>query len=263
MNQIISKISLKKNKAQAAVTDSLFFLIIIVSLCVLLFRYSSTYGLRVQESISNLYFQEYTNSAMKTIFYTTVPLDFDLNLDKPVAKDYLIVAIKQDFFADGHIGATGSDINALNTTDNENIAKFNLFQTIKSIMRPLDSYDYTFYLLNTGTNISTSTDLFHFFMIKKTLFSEASDENADYKYQTYYTNEGSQYYLCNPNTTQDVISVISKGNKIFSSSVPLNFKKIDSGGTTNMHLNSTFAIWPATVNINPSDLDLLKCQEFP
>jgi len=260
MNQIISKISLKKNKAQAAVTDSLFFLIIIVSLCVLLFRYSSTYGLRVQESISNLYFQEYTNSAMKTIFYTTVPLDFDLNLDKPVARDYLIVAIKQDFFADGHIGATGSDINALNTTNNENIAKFNLFHTIKSIMRPLDSYDYTFYLLNT----SSSSELFHFFMIKKTQFNVSNDVNKDYKYQTYYTNEGSQYYLCDPNTTQDVISVISKGNKIFSSSVPLNFKQIyPNGSIENMHLNSTFAIWPATVNINPSDLDLLKCQEFP
>ena len=259
MNQIISKISLKKNKAQAAVTDSLFFLIIIVSLCVLLFRYSSTYGLRVQESISNLYFQEYTNSAMKTIFYTTVPLDFDLNLDKPVAKDYLIVAIKQDFFADGHIGATGSDINALNTTDNENIAKFNLFHTIKSIMRPLDSYDYTFYLLNT----SSSSELFHFFMIKKTIFDEDSTKIGSHKYQKYYTNKGSQYYLCNPNTTQDVISVISKGNKIFSSSVPLNFKKIDSGGTTTMHLNSTFAIWPATVNIGEEDIELLNCKEFP
>jgi hypothetical protein len=259
MNQIISKISFKKNKAQAAVTDSLFFLVIIVSLCILLFRFSSTYGLRVQNSISDLYFKEYTNSTMKTIFYTTVPLDFDLNLDKEVARDYLIVAIKQDFYADGIIGA--GDINSLNTNDYVDIPKFNLFHTIKAIMKPLDSYDYVFYLQNT----SQSGSLFSFFMIKTTNFTEDTTKDKYSKYQTYYDINGSSYYLCSPNTSQDVINIVSKGNKIYSSSVPLNFKKISdnsNGDIIDIKLNSTFAIWPATADITKNNLQSLNCNKI-
>ena len=51
----------KRGSGQAAITDALFFLTIIVTLSVLMFRFSSTYGERIETATSNLYFKDYSN----------------------------------------------------------------------------------------------------------------------------------------------------------------------------------------------------------
>ena len=258
----------KKRKGQAAVTDALFFLMIIVTLAVLMFRYSSSYGERVDQSISDLYFKEYANSAMRTIFYTSIPLNYDLNYQQGQETDYLMTAIKHDYYADQVIGAEDSDINSLtiadaaDNPDYDDIVKFNLYHMIKSIMRPLNNYDYVFYMYDESEN-------FIFFVLKLTNFVDSETEGLP-RYRRIYSIDSDNpysYYLCNPQDYTIVRSIISKANKIYSSSIPMYFQHYtDLESQTNIQVNSTFAIWPATVDISQtapedslSDKEKLNC----
>ncbi len=239
---------IKTKKGQAAITDALFFLLIIVTLAVLLFRYSSTYGTRIEKASSDLYFKDYTNSVLRTVFYTSVPLDFDLNIHSAKETDYLMTQIKQDFFADGKIGH--SDLNVLGTSDYRDIAKYNLFHTIKSTMFPLKSHDYVFYLYN------QKDDNFFYFMIKITEFNCEQSQN-DTRTRS-CSREGEVFYLCNPEGGYaKVRSIISKSPTIFSSSIPLNFIQYAPTTTSDAGLTTiaTFAIWPSTVDINSEILE--------
>lgn len=249
---------LKSKKGQAAITDALFFLLIIVTLSVLLFRYSSTYGTRIEKASNDLYFKDYTNSVLRTIFYTSVPLDFNLDIRQARETDYLMTQIKQDFYADGKIGST--DINTLGTTYND-IAKYNLFHTVKATMYPLKSHDYVFYLYDQTQN----NDTFFYFMIKLTNF-QCTSISGPTKTMSCSVNpdEPETYYLCDPEGGySQVRSIISKSPTIFSSSVPLSFIKYTSLASEQREFLTiaTFAIWPATTDINPDDLDLLNCEE--
>jgi hypothetical protein len=155
------------NKGQAAITDALFFLTIIIALCVLMFQFSATYGDRINLATSELYFKEYSNSALKTIFYSEIPLNFskDINADT-LETDYLMTAIKADYYDNGKIGS--GDINFLDNSNVLNIAKYNLFNSIKAIMYSMPNYDYLFYLQN------ESNSEFEIFIMKITNFEEES-----------------------------------------------------------------------------------------
>lgn len=258
----------KKRKGQAAVTDALFFLMIIVTLAVLMFRYSSSYGERVDQSISDLYFKEYANSAMRTIFYTSIPLNYDLNYQQGQETDYLMTAIKHDYYADQVIGAEDSEINSLTIADAAgnpdygDLVKFNLYHMIKSIMQPLNNYDYVFYMYD-------SSEDFIFFVLKLTNFMDSETDGLP-RYRKIYSINNEipySYYLCDPISYNSVRSTIFKANKIYSSSIPMYFQHYtDSESQINIQVNSTFAIWPATVDISQpstetyqSDIEKLNC----
>ena len=253
---------MRTKKGQAAITDALFFLLIIVTLSVLMFRYSSTYGDRIDQASSDLYYKEYTNSVLKTIFYTSVPLDFDLNLYSEVPNDYLMTQIKQDYYASGKIGI--SDINQL-SENYIDIPKYNLFHVLKATMKPLESYDYLFYLYN-GDDLN-----FIYFSIKNTNFTPGTQSTGiaaargimDYNLDT---DNPYSYYLCDPDTYDDVRAVVSRSSKIFSSSIPLVFTYNYShenviGYKDDIRIIATFAMWPATVDINSTILEALNCNE--
>ncbi|HRS42918.1 MAG TPA: hypothetical protein P5530_03565 [Candidatus Diapherotrites archaeon] len=262
---------IKTRKGQAAITDALFFLVIIVTLSVLMFRYSSTYGSRIEKASSDLYYKEYTNSVLKTIFYVSVPLDFDLNLEKTKQNDYLMALVKQDYYAHGKLGF--SDMNDLDADNYLDIAKYNLFHTIKATMRPLESQDYLFYLYR-----NKEPEGFVYFTIKNTRFKIPSNNQQsptdkqgkvdkvrgvkNYELE----NNPYHYYLCAPESYEDVRSVVSKSSKIFSSSIPLAFthNKSDIQQLSiedDIVITSTFAMWPATVDINSESLAKLNCKE--
>ncbi|MFH0905703.1 MAG: hypothetical protein V1824_00010 [archaeon] len=250
----------KRGSGQAAITDALFFLTIIVTLSVLMFRFSSTYGDRIETATSNLYFKDYSNSALRTIFYTSIPLNYDLNLDSTQETDNLMTAIKEDYFPDGKIGT--SEINSISTDTYGDIVKFNLYHTIKAVMQPMPNYDYVFYMLN------TSTGNFDFFVIKLTNF--VKDDSGHYLggkvvYDIDETKSYS-YMLCDPDDYPSVRNIISKGNLVFSSSTPLVFYKGDNSEQNN--LTVTFAIWPANASIKKEDLldetsSTLHCKLIP
>jgi hypothetical protein len=239
-----------KSKGQAAMTDSLFFLTIIVALCVLLFKFSSTYGERIDLSINNLYFKEYTNSSLKAIYYADIPLDFDKNINNSIEIDYLITAIKTDFLPDGKIGF--SDINSLtNTDDDRDLAKYNLFHTVKSLMHPLTNYDYIYYINN-----ATSPNVFFYFMIK-------INEKVDYSGTT---DIESKYYLCDPLSLNSVREVVENANKIFSSSTPLILQKRSTTENEDISAISNITIWPSAETIDEDliteEIENLNCKEY-
>ncbi len=260
----------RKKKGQAAVTDALFFLMIIVTLAVLMFRYSSSYGDRVDQSISDLYFKEYANAAMRTIFYSSIPLNYDLNYQSGQEVDYLMTAVKHDYYPDKLIGKN-PDINqmriadAAGNPDYDDIVKFNLYHMVKSIMRPLNNYDYVFYIYD-------ADEKYIFFLLKLTNYEDVTDQTSNLaKYRKIYSIDSDNpysYYLCNPQDYTIVRSIISKANKIYSSSIPMRFQYYTPETTlTDVAVNTTFAIWPATVDIssNPisndfSDIEKLRCK---
>lgn len=233
-----------KSKGQAAMTDSLFFLTIIVALCVLLFKFSATYGERIDISINNLYFKEYTNSSLKAIYYSDIPLDFDKNINNSLEVDYLITAIKTDFLPDGRIGF--SDINKLDYQDVRDLAKYNLFHTVKSLMYPLTNYDYIYYINNAST-----PNEFYYFMIK----INEKDSSGDIE---------SKYFLCDPLSINNVRTIVENANKIFSSSTPL-ILKLSGDDSEDISAISNITIWPSTGAINSdllNDIENLNCSEY-
>ncbi len=244
-------IELKKDKGQAAMTDSLFFLTIIVALCVLLFKFSSTYGDRIDLAINNLYFKEYTNSTLKTIFYTDIPLDFDKNTEQSLETDYLITAIKSDFLYNKKIGF--SDTNSLSEDNPRDISKFNLFHTIKSLMYPLPNYDYLYYIQNVSGQVHETL----YFMLKINYIDDTTG-----KLET-------KYYFCDPTGTSTIRSLVQRANKIYSSSTPLIFKINENNQISEVRAVSNLTIWASTKSISPEiieeDSDFkenLKCKEY-
>lgn len=254
---------IKTKKGQAAITDALFFLLIIVALSVLMFKYSSTYGDRIDKASYDLYYKEYTNSVLKTIFYTSTPLDFDLNLYSSLQNDYLMTQVKQDYYAHGKIGI--GDINNLVKGDYLDLSKYNLFYTLKATMKPLESHDYLFYLYD-------SEDYnFVYFSIKNTNFTGTPQTAGNYGARGIMdynlTADPYNYYLCDPDSYDDVRAIVSKSSKIFSSSIPLtftyNFSTTNNIGYDEDRIIATFAMWPATVDINSTMLkDQLHCNEI-
>lgn len=243
-------IELKKDKGQAAMTDSLFFLTIIVALCVLLFKFSATYGDRIDLAINNLYFKEYTNSSLKAIYYTDMPLDFEKNILNSLETDYLITAIKSDYLFNEKIG--GSDINSLNKDNIKDLSKYNLFHTIKSLMHPLPNYDYIYYIQN------TSNSQFIYFMLK---INEIEG-----------TDITSKYYLCEPLSIDPVRYLVQRSNKLYSSSTPLMFKTLRSRDASEVRTVASLTMWPSTSSINSEllasnfeeneNIFNLKCKEY-
>jgi len=114
-----------------------------------------------------------------------------------------------------------------------------------------------------------SSEDFIFFVLKLTNFEDSGAENLPRYRRIYSINDETpySYYLCDPINYDSVRATISKANKIYSSSIPMYFQHYtdDSESQTNIQVNSTFAIWPATVDISQpvegslSDIEKLNC----
>ncbi|MDP6670836.1 MAG: hypothetical protein QGI60_03400, partial [archaeon] len=59
-------------KGQAAVTDAIYFLMIVSGLSTLLFFFSVNYGASVEEQLGLEYLSEYAVSAQKTLLYSSI-----------------------------------------------------------------------------------------------------------------------------------------------------------------------------------------------
>jgi hypothetical protein len=141
---------------------------------------------------------------------------------------------------------TGGDnhqfINQISGEDSD-IAKYNLYHTIKAVMNPLPTYDYIFYLYN--VNLMR----FEFVLIKATDFGEG-EKSINYQ-MTYNPNQMvSKYYLCNPKSYSDVRNLVEKVNRVYASSIPLQFVSKNE----DYQINNTFATWAATTSITIKDL---------
>lgn len=125
-------------KGQAAVTDTIYFLLIVTGLCVFMFSFANSYGAAASSEIGRQYYLDYSSSALKTILYSSTPRDITQTLsydpvsDDAVELDHLSAFIKEDYADDSQL------------KDDTQISVAN---TIRNIMRPVaDSFDYLFYI---------------------------------------------------------------------------------------------------------------------
>ena len=120
-------------KGQAAVTDALFFLLVVISLSVFLFGFANSYGSSIKQQVSEESSTTFATNSLKTILYSSTPRDPSQSIyDSDAEIDYLLAILKEDYADDQIIG------------DREKLV---LGKTISSILSPIsDSTDYIFYI---------------------------------------------------------------------------------------------------------------------
>lgn len=185
-------------RAQAAITDALYFLTIVAALCLFLFIFATQYGATVGQSIKDRYLEEYEASALKTILYSSTPRDPSQTLDNSREIDFLLAAVKEDF----------ADDSALDET------KVTLLDNIRLIMNSKsDSFDYIFYIYS-----SQSADPFPFFVYYKSQWPEGTSvphvvggrviecTNTTDPNDPGYC--GHKFYFCDPEKLSDIDNLL-------------------------------------------------------
>lgn len=87
------------SRGQAAVTDSFYFLMIVTGLCILLFSYSSNYGVSIDSSLARKYTSDFATDALKTFLYSSTPRNPANSIyDSGIEIDHLLAYIKEDYY---------------------------------------------------------------------------------------------------------------------------------------------------------------------
>lgn len=160
-------------KGQAAVTDTLYFMLIISGLCVFVFSFSNGYGALVSERLALQYSTDYSTAALKTILYSSVPRHAGDNFfsGSDVETDHLLAVVKEHYADTGEIGTAGNLL-----ADN-----------IIAIMRPASgTYDYAFYIYD----VDNQGIIFSFFHISK-----GSLDPTDLKYRSIGSPDEDEPYV--------------------------------------------------------------------
>ncbi|MEK6959163.1 MAG: hypothetical protein AABW59_03910 [archaeon] len=172
---------LREKKAQAALTDSIFFLAIVATLCTSLFYFAINYGTQMESQLNSFYSSDFANDSLKVINYVNVmrngnSIFSELGRGETAEYDYLLALIKEDYSDDQEISPETRD---------------SIAYTLHSVLRPFDdSVDYTYYLL------SESEDKFLFLLMAVHECDGDKEEclnpsNADKKINR-------NYYYCEP-----------------------------------------------------------------
>jgi len=135
-------------KGQAAVTDALYFLLIVTFLSVFLFGFANNYGNTVRELITDEYNSTFATNALKSILYASTPRDPNYDVfDDEAEIDYLLAILKEDYADDQDI---------------DEIERKVLGKTILSIMSPVgDTFDYIFTIQTSGESKNFVYIFFH------------------------------------------------------------------------------------------------------
>ena len=212
--------ALKMNpKGQAALTDALYFLMIVSIISTMLFFYASNYGLTLQQRVSNQYWREYTTGALETILYSSTPRIAGNSLESTAEVDYLLAAVKEDFAEDGEINETAD------------ILKQNIF----GIMQPISgSFDYLFY--------------FYLFDAKKFPFVMLYTKEAPTIEDGKIVRHGdAKIYFCQPESLDDLQRIAEKIGTSSSSNARIQFIEIkDSGVPEYPPAEASLSMWIPT-----------------
>ena len=149
---------------QAAITDALYFMLIVTGLCVFLFGFANTYGNNANQQIQSNYHSDFATDSLKTILYSSLPRNVSQSLYDPAATaeiDYLLAYIKEDYADDQYL-----------TMD----ARTVLANNIRRILSPIkDNFDYMFIIRLPS---SSEKKEFIYIYLKKTNFKDVSVVNA-------------------------------------------------------------------------------------
>jgi len=209
---------IKKQKGQAAITDALFFLVIVMSLVSFLFFFNSQYGRSVGEYASSKYASDYATSALKTVLYSSFSRNSD-PVESSEEIDFLVAGLKEDYAYDKEIKYFKEDL----TT------------SVKNVMNPVrNTFDYLFFIRITDVSpkdYGQGVYTFPYFYISRKHFDTERDEffvgKVDSEEREYYCNANNQM------SQADIDSFISfvgiQGQAVSSISFPLSKKLKDSG----------------------------------
>lgn len=215
-------------KGQAAVTDALYFLTIVVGLSSFLFVFAVTYGNLVDAKINQTYEVDYTTSALKTVFYSSAPRDATKTLAtegacKTDEIDYLLALVKEDYL-------NGADINETNRL---------LSKNVRAVMRPLEkSHDYLFYMFD---NLGNPVFVFMHSAV------DGAGEARDYEDSFFYCRPSPDIvkYGAGDSALRAIQRFTSGIGEIAPSTIESLFY-YKTGETTNeKKISSRLLIWPA------------------
>jgi len=193
-------------RGQAALTDALYFLLIVSALSTLLFFFAANYGQVVEQRVVNQYWREYATGALETILYSSTPRIPNESLEDATEIDYLLAAVKEDYADDGEIDET------------EEV----LVQTISGIMQPFAAnFDYVFYIY-----LSDEKE-FAFVMIHTRedpkFYEDSKDKVKPGK---------SKVLFCEPKTLNDLEAMVESVGLSAQSSSRLQLVEVDSSDRT-------------------------------
>jgi hypothetical protein len=201
-------------KGQAAVTDALFFLVIVMTLVSFLFFFSSQYGRAVGDYSTSKYGSDYAVSALKSVLYSSFARD-GLPLQNSKEVDFLIAAIKEDY-------AYNQDINYF---------REHLTDSVKSAMQPVrNSFDYLLFIrVESDTPTGTAVFTFPYFFLSRKKFTSVYGQEP---FVSDVTSEEKNYY-CSVSSQRDIDNFIvfvgAKGQAVSLLKFPLVDGSVDEG----------------------------------
>lgn len=176
------------SRGQAAVTDSLYFLLIVTFLAIFLFGFANTYGNSVRTQVNDEFDTSFATNAMKSILYSSTSRDPAEQINDPDAEiDYLLAMVKEDYADDAQIGAVERAV---------------LAQTINSTLAPIqDTKDYIFTITVPQASGKPPNFVFIFFHTTNFTKQPALDEKGNPlpgRYLNYSANSAKPHidYFC-------------------------------------------------------------------
>jgi len=126
-------------KGQAALTDAMFFLLIVTGLSVFLYFFANSFGENVNRALLRQSNSDFAASTLATILYSSTPRDPNGSIyDKDAEIDHLLAYIKEDYASHGP-----PDTELLLSPDTKKV----IASDIKAILSPIsNSFDYLFFI---------------------------------------------------------------------------------------------------------------------
>ncbi|MBI2530456.1 MAG: hypothetical protein HYW05_04920 [Candidatus Diapherotrites archaeon] len=229
------------SKGQAAITDALFFLLIVSALATLLFLFINQYGIMVSDEVKRSYGTDYASSALKTILYGSVPRNAGEKLADAETQeiDYLLAAIKEDYAYAKDDGKQRLSPEMQKT----------LHSNISAIMKPLsEQFDYLFYVYR----IDSPSDADEFaYLLLHISGCKAEISSSEFCPE----GEGIHAdYLCNPKTlsgqsavssTLDALTMLIPNSAQSVSSILLSKVADSASSPKTVPARAAIMLWPA------------------
>jgi len=255
---VVAMKKLFNSRGQAAMTDALFFLLIVSALCTLLFLFSSQYGMMVSDQVKRSYGSDYATSALKTILYGSVPRNLEEKLADAKEVDYLLAAVKEDYAylkPPDSKQRLGADVQKI------------LHQNISAIMQPIaEQFDYMFYMYR--TDAPGDADEFAYLLLHMSICNRAeplAEGERCPEEKAAHTD-----YICAPKTptgaafsatVDDLLMSIPNSAQSVSN---VWLSKVASSGSdpTRVPARAVLIMWPA-VYLQPEIPSIFAVQQQP
>lgn len=241
-----------ESRAQAAVTDALFLLIIVSSLTGFLFMFAANYGKGIADQVNRNDNFEFASSALKTIMYQSTPRDSNQTInvaspDPDLELDYLMALVKEDY----------ADDQVLSENTKRNLARATF-----AVMRPVaDTQDYLL-AINTAQK-------YVFVMIWRTKFDYQIDPatGKPIRFQNVGVNTGETHeiFFCDPKLSDNAIQklFLRVGNTVQAQAL-INMIEFTGNSfllaldTSEVRAGVLLSMWTATT-IPDAEWNLLSC----